>query len=791
MPATLSHHLTTFEVILLATYIECTSSSSLVVQSSTLRCSGNVRHCGNWLCHIGGLRGAIVNMQSQKSILLVEDDVLIAMAERRIITGFGYEVVVAHSDKKAIEQALGNEAISLVLMDIDLGKGVDGTEVARQILAHRNLPIVFLTSHSEREMVAKVRGITRYGYVIKNSGDFVLQSSIEMAYDLWEAHEQLHKENLDRKQAETVLREREVMLNGILDNSPFGIWMQNQEGRLLFVNKAFCQAVGIPEERFLAVPHYSELYEKATAERCMLSDSQALAQATPHVSYEDLCFTDGQIHSLEIVKTRISDMENRLQGLVCVSADITERKKAEKALKESEEKYRLVAENTYDWEFWVLPDGSYKYVSPSCERITGYKAEEFLADATLLERMTHPDDYKLICTHIAEVKNGTIKIHDFDFRVIRRDGEIKWVNHHCHPVFGNDRRPLGVRGSNRDITERKRADESRERIASLAQTTLDSTVDAILVVDNQGRWVGFNERFLRMWDIPREFISSGNDDRALSHAMTLLKDPGQFISKVNELKSSPEAESMDMLELVDGRTLERYSRPQRLNGVPIGRAWSFRDITERRQAEARIQSLLREKDILLHEVHHRIKNNMTTVKSLLSMQAAAMKDQSAIAALKDARDRIQSMSLLYDKLYRSESVTEIAVGDYLSTLLDDIVANFPRHPSLSIEKHLDNFVLDARRSSSLGILVNELFTNAMKYAFGGNQHGVLAVTTSLKNKRATVTVADNGPGIPEAIDVTASPGFGLQLVEMLTEQLEGTISMERDHGTKWVLEFDI
>lgn len=131
--------------------------------------------------------------QPRPTILLVEDNVLIAMATAQKITDFGYEVVTAHSGEQAVNMATENQTISLILMDINLGRGIDGTEAARQILATRQIPIVFLTSHTEEEYVSRVKAITRYGYIIKGSGDFVLKSSINMAFELFQEHEQTRK----------------------------------------------------------------------------------------------------------------------------------------------------------------------------------------------------------------------------------------------------------------------------------------------------------------------------------------------------------------------------------------------------------------------------------------------------------------------------------------------------------------------------------------------------------------------------------------------------------------------
>lgn len=147
------------------------------------------------------------NSKRAKTILLVEDQLLIARMNATIIEGFGYNVITAHSGEEAINAVDMNYEIDLVVMDVDLGAGIDGTEAAKQILSMRDLPIIFLTSHSEREFVERVREITRYGYVIKNSGEFVLQSSIAMAFDLFNA-------NLSTKSAK---RKLEATLNALPD----------------------------------------------------------------------------------------------------------------------------------------------------------------------------------------------------------------------------------------------------------------------------------------------------------------------------------------------------------------------------------------------------------------------------------------------------------------------------------------------------------------------------------------------------------------------------------------------
>jgi two-component sensor histidine kinase len=217
---------------------------------------------------------------------------------------------------------------------------------------------------------------------------------------------------------------------------------------------------------------------------------------------------------------------------------------------------------------------------------------------------------------------------------------------------------------------------------------------------------------------------------------------------------------------------------------------NIRNITDRKIAEELIKTLLAEKELILKEVHHRIKNNMSTIAGLLSLQAEALEIPAAKAALKDAESRVQSMMLLYNKLYQSSGFKAVSVLSYLPALISEILENFPNSASIKVWKIIDDFSLDAKMLQPLGIIINELLTNIMKYAFTGKILGVITVSAFLRGKKVFLSIEDNGNGMPETVDFENSPGFGLMLVGLLTKQLRGTIRIERSQGTKIVLEFD-
>jgi PAS domain S-box-containing protein len=180
-----------------------------------------------------------------------------------------------------------------------------------------------------------------------------------------------------------------------------------------------------------------------------------------------------------------------------LNAEIAERKRAEEALLVSETKYRIVADNTHDWEFWKDSKGKFVYSSPSCERITGYGPTEFAHDPTLFLRIVHPEDSGVFRDHVQDVMEHP-RIEEISFRIVRPDGSIRWIDHVCQPVMDANGTFLGTRGSNRDVTDRKKIEEERERLIGELREAMDNvkTLEGILPIcasckqirDDKGYW---------------------------------------------------------------------------------------------------------------------------------------------------------------------------------------------------------------------------------------------------------------------------------------------------------------
>lgn len=203
--------------------------------------------------------------------------------------------------------------------------------------------------------------------------------------------------------------------------------------------------------------------------------------------------------------------------------------------------------------------------------------------------------------------------------------------------------------------------------------------------------------------------------------------------------------------------------------------------------------MVNQKDVLLREVHHRIKNNMGTIMNLLSLQADSLNTPAAVTALDEARRRVQSMMVMYDKLYRSGEYAKLSMKEYLESLIEDITDSFLYNGRISIRTDIQDFAVDTPKLFYLGILVNELLTNAIKYAFPEPHSGEIVVSASAKGEAAQVEVRDNGIGLPDGVGLEgpgSSSGFGLTLVSILTEQIGGRTEIRRDGGTRFRVYFE-
>jgi len=301
----------------------------------------------------------------------------------------------------------------------------------------------YLREYRIRSKTGDIRWIQARGQIVcDNKGDMEYVTGV--FYDVTR-----------HKKAEDELRKSERFLQNIFDAIQDGISVLDKDLNVIQINntmvKWYAHAMPFKNKKCYEIYH-------GRTEPCEICPSiRALEKGSLQMDIVPLVESGQSVGWLELYSFPLLDAEGNPSGIVEYVRNITERMEAEQALRESEQRFRTVADFTYDWESWIAPDGTYKYISPSCQRITGYGANEFLIDAKLLEKIVHPDDRKLIIRHLKD-EIEMMDAQTLEFRIKTRNGDERWIAHICQPVYGNDGSFLGRRASNRDITDKKRGE---------------------------------------------------------------------------------------------------------------------------------------------------------------------------------------------------------------------------------------------------------------------------------------------------------------------------------------------
>jgi two-component system cell cycle sensor histidine kinase/response regulator CckA len=471
-----------------------------------------------------------------------------------------------------------------------------------------------------------------------------------------------------------------------------------------------------------------------------------------------------------------------------------------------------IARSAY-WEYDVASDTFtfnqqfYSILRTTAEREGGYS----MRSARYASRFVHPGDAAVVGAEIAKALSSPEPGYsqEIDHRIIFGDGEVGYFAVNIRVVKDAAGRTIKTYGVNVDVTARKRAKEELSRTVSLLQSTFDSTSEGLLVVDREGKIVSFNKRFVSLWGIPQQVLDARDDDRALAHVLSQLQDPEPFMRKVRDLYAHPEAESSDILDFKDGRVFERYSRPQLLEGVPIGRVWSFRDVTGRRELEAQLRQSQKMEAFgqLAAGVAHDFNNILTVIQgnaSLLGTEQLGKQDErTARAEILLAAERAANLTRQLLTFSRRRRLQTKDVD------LNEIVANMTKMLQRLIGEDIAQETQCAPGGSFVhadpGMMEQVLMNLAVNSRDAMPKGGRLSIQTAAVTVDAgraqihpkarsgefvRLSVSDTGAGIPEGDlphifepffttkEVGKGTGLGLATVYGIVEQHDGWIEVE-------------
>jgi PAS domain S-box-containing protein len=506
--------------------------------------------------------------------------------------------------------------------------------------------------------------------------------------------------------------------------------------------------------------------------------------------YERRCVKkDGSIMYALISTDAIRDGDGNITSFVSFVQDITDRKRYEMDLKESEEKFRKLAELT-SFAIMIYQDDNWVYTNPAGEHISGYTAEE-LYRKKYWEFVAEGYREKIIQKGIErQAGKGDSESHEFE--IVTKDGFRKWVY-----LTGSSitylGRPAGII-SVVDITERKRTEAALRESEEKFRSIIDNSADGIYLFNDYGLITEWNRAAETITQLPKNTVLGRPVwDLYFNFVPDEEKEPAQlekFRSQIlGFLKTgTPKYSLMDInIQRPDGtrRVLQNSNfsvllKDRFIFGVIV------RDITDRKRDEDALRASLAEKEVMLREIHHRVKNNLQVVSSLVNLQANLTSNPTVLEALKTTSNRIRSMALLHEILYRDPNLAHIDFTVYVESLCRHIVLSSGEVASrVQIVTDIFNIGMPLEKSVPCGLIINELVTNAFKHAFPDNRAGSITVSlqplaaTNEQGKQLQLRVRDDGIGLPSGIDPLQTKSLGLKLVSTLALQLGATVAVEK------------
>ncbi len=677
-----------------------------------------------------------------------------------------------------------------------------------------------------------IEGMGLKGYQEITSGISILIGSVEKPYGVLAVHntkkEKFTKEDayflkdvaslislaFERNEVKVTLQDKVLFLETLVDTIPAPVFYKDKEGIYRGCNELFAKMLlGRAKEKVTgrSVDEFPEVIPQEVGNVYKRTDRQLLQRGGSQVYESKMICSDGITRQFLVNKTVYKNLNGAVEGLVGVMLDITGHKRTEENLLKSEERYRLAAEQTgqliYEFD---LKNGHGEWAGAVTD-LTGYSYNE-IQNFTFYDWLEHihPDERRRVQQEFKKCWNTGEKFNE-EFRFRRKDGSYFCVENRGVYLRDEEGCVCKALGVMKDITEIKLSSKKLKESEELYRSFLQNFKGIALKLNRD-----FNPIFL---EGAVEEITGYTEEDFISGSITLFEliDPEDV---------SPLKKSKEIISSSPNSILEHEYRLRRKDGTvkwvhelihnvcnasgetEYIQGYAY-DITQKKKAE---ETLAKAEAIGMREIHHRIKNNLQIVSSLLSLQADKFKDKAVIEAFRESENRVVSMSIIHEELHKSEDTTSIDFAAYLKKLTSELLYSYRvGNEKVQLFLNIDHTFLGIDTAIPLGIIINELFSNSLKYAFPRGSDGEIRISL-YKQPEAftsgnipysdieaaaqdthsgfTLIYSDNGGRFPENIDFKNPGTLGLQLVNALVEQLDGTVELEKGEKTKFTIRFD-
>lgn len=576
-------------------------------------------------------------------------------------------------------------------------------------------------------------------------------------------------------------------LDDILSATPDQFFLIDNAGRYLYANQAASQVLSLTPGELSGKKIQDGGFPAETGNHlaaqtaAVFHSGRPLAGEVSFPSQETLKFFD-------YILTPLRDPQGSVNSVLATFRDITDRKHIEQRLQEELHFKETLLEAIPSPIFFKDLQGRYLGCNRAFETFIGLSRQVFVGKSVFelapaeLAAIYHAKDVELLEQR---------QVQSYESQVKTADGQTSEVIFYKAPFTHLNGALAGLIGVIIDITDRRRMEEDLRQAKEFLSSILAHAPMPFFVNQRDGRFLLVNPAW--------EALTGQNQEAALGHTLDELFSPetAKLFNKTNQQifqTGNPiEIEETVILrgqkyhfQSVKFPLLNAQGEIDALGGITL-------DITTRKQAEEQVKASLREKEVLLKEIHHRVKNNMQIISSMLRLQSSRVKNREVQEVFQESQNRIRSMALVHEMLYRSPDLSRVHFSSYLKVLANSLYRSFrvdPKHITLRLDS--EDFYLAANQALSCGLIITELLSNSFKYAFPAGHQGELSLTTrQTPDGEIKLVVHDNGVGFPPDLDYRTTESLGLRLVMLLVGQLQGSVEVDRMGGTSFIITFKV
>ena len=601
--------------------------------------------------------------------------------------------------------------------------------------------------------------------------------------------EKLSKELEITKRRLKKLHDWEERYKSLVRASPYAVTLTDLDGNIIDLSR-----------RTLSMYGYRRLDELLGKSAFKLIAPKDRNKA---VAYMQKTFEKGHVRNVEYTMVRkngerfigeldaslIKDASGNPLAFIATTRDITKQRQSELALKRSEERYKSLFMHNPQAVVTVNMKGVITSCNPTVTKMTGMAKKNLIGKNALKLKALMKQDIPRFGKILVSLVKGKVP-EPFECGFFHIDGTKRRALVNI-ALFDEGDGKRGIQAVVTDITFHKKVDMALRESEEKFRTMVENSLQGIFIIQNfrivyanyaLAHITGYSLKELLSlpWEKMQEIVHPEDQEMVWGRMADRLA--GKDVPSRYVFRALRKDGTNSWIEMLSGR-IEFKGKPA-VQGAVI-------DITDRQQAEAKIKASLEEKEVMLREIHHRVKNNMQIILSLLRIQSHGVKDKVTQDMFKQSQNRIRSMALIHEALYKSKDLARIDIADYISRMSTHLLTIYRQDlGDVEIIQEAKGIFLDINRAIPCGLVISELLSNCLKHAFPGKRGGKITIRMTKDKKGAfSLVVKDDGIGLPEGLDYRETETLGLQLVTDLVQQLKGSILLKKTLGTEFIINF--